>query len=147
VGAEWLAGGFGRLPGVSAKIGQTPAARSESLRQVSREFEAIFIQQMIAAMRKTVGQGGLLEKSTGEQIFESMLDEEWARKMAGNGGPGSLSEILYRQLSRNCGLDEKTAEVPGRAADRSRPEGAGAATRAVPAQSGRSGMAEGDDHE
>lgn len=81
----------------------TPDQRREALRQATRDFEAIFIQQMIAAMRQTVGEGGLLRKSLGEKIFESMLDEEWAKKLAGRGGPRSLSELLYQQLSRQLG--------------------------------------------
>ena len=57
-------------------------------------------------MRKTVGEGGLLNKGNGEEIFEGMLDEEWSKKLAGKSGPGGLSEMLYRQLSVRLGLDE-----------------------------------------
>lgn len=93
------------------KDAKSPEQRRQSLRKASREFEAVFIGQMIDAMRKTVGEGGLLKKSNGEQIFESMLDEEWAKKLASKGGANSLSEIIYRQLSRQMGLDEEP--VPG----------------------------------
>jgi len=84
--------------------------RRHSLREASRQFEAVFINQMITAMRKTVGEGGLLNKSNGEQIFEGMLDEEWSKKLSGKTGPNSLSEILYQQLSVRLGLDEKSEE-------------------------------------
>ncbi|MEW6749567.1 MAG: rod-binding protein [Candidatus Latescibacterota bacterium] len=76
-----------------------PTVREQALRQVAQEFEAILLHQMVAAMRQTVGEGGLLPKGTGERIFEGMLDEEWARKLAGRGGPAGLAEVLYRQLS------------------------------------------------
>lgn len=82
--------------------------RRDALRQASRQFEAVFINQMITAMRKTVGDGGLLNKSNGEEIFEGMLDEEWSKKLANKTGPNSLSEILYNQLSVRLGLDEKS---------------------------------------
>jgi flagellar protein FlgJ len=78
---------------------ETPEERRQALREASRQFEAIFIQQMIAAMRKTVGDGGLIRKGVGEQVFEGMLDEEWAKKLAGKTGPNGLGELLYRQLS------------------------------------------------
>lgn len=81
--------------------------RRQALKDASKEFEAVFIKQMIESMRKTVGEGGLLKKSNGEKIFESMLDEEWAKKLASKGGANSLGEILYRQLSRQMGLDEE----------------------------------------
>ena len=83
--------------------------RRTALREASKEFEAIFIQQMIAAMRKTVGDGGLVKKSNGEQVFEGMLDEEWSKTLASKGGPNSLSETIYRQLSRSMGLEEENA--------------------------------------
>jgi peptidoglycan hydrolase FlgJ len=85
----------------------TLAERRHAFREASRQFEAV-INQMITAMRKTVGDGGLLNKSNGEEIFEGMLDEEWSKKLANKTGPNSLSEILYNQLSVRLGLDEKS---------------------------------------
>ncbi|MEE2657232.1 MAG: rod-binding protein [Candidatus Latescibacterota bacterium] len=80
-------------------------ATRAALREASKEFEALFLNQMISAMRKTVGEGSFLNKSQGEKIFEGMLDEEWGRRMAGRHGPGGLAEVLYQQLSRQMGLD------------------------------------------
>jgi len=91
---NWQRADFQALP-----PGRSTSSRT-ALKAATREFEAIFTYQMIAAMRRTVGQGGLLDKSQGEQIFEGMLDQEWARELAGRNGPSSLSEILYRQLNR-----------------------------------------------
>lgn len=87
--------------------------RRDALRQASQQFEAVFVNQMITAMRKTVGDGGLFNKSNGEEIFEGMLDEEWSKKLASKTGPNSLSQILYNQLSVRLGLDEKSVESSG----------------------------------
>jgi flagellar protein FlgJ len=81
--------------------------RREALRQVAKEFESVFMYQVVKAMRQTVPKGGLVEKGEGEEMFEGMLDEEWAKKLVGRGGPSSLSEVLYRQLSRAAGLEEE----------------------------------------
>lgn len=91
---------------------QSKAAMREGLRAASKEFEAIFVYQMISAMRQTIGENTMMPKSNGEQIFEGMLDEEWSKKLAGTNGPRGLSELLYRQLSRQMGLEEE-APVPG----------------------------------
>ena len=77
----------------------------EALLEVSKEFESIFVYQMISAMRKTVQESTLIKKSNGEKIFEGMLDEEWARKLVSQNG-GGLSDSIYRQLSRQMGFDE-----------------------------------------
>ena len=92
---------------LSGKRHGTVEEQRTALRQAARQFEAVFINQMISAMRKTVGEGGLIDKSNGQDIFEGMLDEEWSKKLANKAGPNSLSEILYRQLSVRLGLDEK----------------------------------------
>ncbi|MEE3235481.1 MAG: rod-binding protein [Candidatus Latescibacterota bacterium] len=93
---------------LSSKANGSLDEKRAALREASRQFEAVFMNQMISAMRKTVGAGGILNKSNGESIFEGMLDEEWAKKMASKTGPNSLSEILYKQLSYRMGLEEKT---------------------------------------
>lgn len=92
----------------------TPEAKRAALRKAAREFEAVFLYQMISAMRKTVGDGGLTQKSNARRIFESMLDEEWSKKLAGKEGPGCLSDLLYRQLSRSMGLEEEESPPPAR---------------------------------
>ncbi len=90
----------------------SPEARRAGLRQVAQEFEAVLTQQMVTAMRQTVGESGLVAKGQGEKIFESMLDEQWARRLASAGGPSSLSEMLYRQLCRQSGLAPEAARSP-----------------------------------
>ena len=88
------------------KPGATVAERRASLRSASKEFEAIFVNQMVTAMRKTVTDGGLIRKNQGQKIFESMLDEEWSKKLTTRSGSKSIGDLLYRQLSRHAGLDE-----------------------------------------
>lgn len=111
----------------------TVTERRQALRQVARDFEAILVQQMIGAMRRTVGESGLIEKGAGERIFESMLDEEWAKKLSASGGPNGLSEMLYRQLSQQAGLAPETGV-------------ANAGRTALPRSSDGSGI-EGNQHE
>ena len=89
-----------------------PEEKRVALRRASQAFEAVFVRQMISAMRQTVGDGGLIKKSNGEKIFESMLDEEWAKKLVSRSGSGSISEMLYRQLSQDMGLDAGDQAAP-----------------------------------
>ena len=112
----------GTTPAASAPAGSAAATRA-GIRAAAKEFESIFVYQMISAMRKTIGDGGFIKKSNGQEIFEGMLDEEWGRKLAAKSGPRGLSEILYQQLSRQLGLDEEGAgsgQVPTAIADQVR---------------------------
>ena len=78
----------------SGARGTDPESTRQALRDASTEFEAIFMNQLVSAMRKTVGESGLIQKSQGEKMFEGMLDEEWARGLAGRHGPSGLSEMI-----------------------------------------------------
>ena len=98
-------------PGKGYELGQTGLQNKEEMRHalkdVSKEFESIFVYQMITAMRKTVAESSLIKKSNGEKIFEGMLDEEWARKLSGQNSMSGLSDVIYRQLSQQLGVEEE----------------------------------------
>ncbi len=66
----------------------------EGLRQAAKEFEAYFVSKMLQNMRKTVIDGGLVEKSDARKNFESMLDDEYAKMIAEEEGIG-LSKAIY----------------------------------------------------
>lgn len=72
--------------------------RQSELYKVCQDFEAIFIKQMLNVMRKTINKTGLLDGGFAEEVFEDMLYDEYAKKMAKNANFG-LSDTLYRQLS------------------------------------------------
>jgi len=72
--------------------------RSGRLYQVSVEFEAILIKQMLNAMRKSVPKSGLLDGGMAEEFFEDMLYDEYAKKMAETAQFG-LADLIVKQLS------------------------------------------------
>jgi peptidoglycan hydrolase FlgJ len=76
----------------------TDKADKVRLEKACKDFEAIILNQMLSAMRKTVPEGGLFEKSYGEKIYQSMSDEELSKNMAHNKGMG-LGEMLFKQLT------------------------------------------------
>jgi len=70
----------------------------QSLKESSREFEALFVMEMFKAMRKSVPEGGLFEKSMSTEIFQEMLDMETAK--AATQGPGlGIATAMYNQMS------------------------------------------------
>jgi len=79
---------------------QTVQAQSakddEKLKATCRDMEAMFLNMMMADMRKTVQKSSLVDSSK-EEIMTSMLDSEVTKNMASAGGIG-LADMLYRQL-------------------------------------------------
>lgn len=75
----------------------------EGLREAAREFESYFIGIMLKQMRKTVIEGGLIEKSESRKHFESMLDDEYAKLLAKDEGIG-LGSAIYDAMKQAYGF-------------------------------------------
>lgn len=67
------------------------------VREVSQQFESLFLGYMMKTMRTAGPQSGFLGDSQGEKIFTEMKDEEMAKGMAKAGGIG-LAKLLEQQL-------------------------------------------------
>ncbi len=73
--------------------------KTSDLYKACQDFEALFIKQMLDVMRQTVNkQDDLLGGGPGQDIFEGMLYDEYAKKMAQTAQFG-LAEMIYRQVS------------------------------------------------
>lgn len=70
----------------------------ESLKESTQEFEALYVMEMYKAMRKAVPEGGLLEKSNAEAIYQDMLDMEMAKEASRGKGLG-IAQAMYDQLA------------------------------------------------
>ncbi|HEY9595723.1 MAG TPA: rod-binding protein [Spirochaetia bacterium] len=73
--------------------------RTSELYKACEDFEAIFIKQMLDAMRKTIDRSdSLLGGGMGQDMYEDMLYDQYAKKMASTGQFG-LAETIYKQVS------------------------------------------------
>lgn len=70
------------------------------LRKACEELETVFVEYLIREMRRTVPTDRLFGGGRGEEIFQSMFDQEIAKKISARGGIG-LGSILYEELSRH----------------------------------------------
>jgi flagellar protein FlgJ len=81
-------------------VGKPDAAQNkklQALRKSCREFEAIYIQEMHKAMRKTIPDSGLFEKNMASELYKEMLDMEMAKTTASGKGLG-IGEAMYQQM-------------------------------------------------
>ncbi|MFH2123549.1 MAG: rod-binding protein [Pseudomonadota bacterium] len=85
-------------PSVLSGKQATPANKElQALRQSCRDFEAIYIQEMNKAMRKTIPDSGLFEKNMASEVYKEMLDLEMAKTAASGQGLG-IGEAMYQQM-------------------------------------------------
>jgi flagellar protein FlgJ len=76
------------------------------LKKTCQDMEAVFLNMMLADMRKTVDKSKLVDTSQ-EDIMRSMLDSEMTKDMAKAGGIG-LADMLYRQLHTPAAVSNKS---------------------------------------
>ncbi len=65
----------------------------EAIRKLSEEFEGIFLEIVLKSMRETVSKSELIDGGNGEEIFQSMLDSEYAKSMAAQRSTGLATSI------------------------------------------------------
>ena len=99
------------VQGVDALRRTVRSSPEEGLKQVSRQFEALFMNMVLKSMRQTVPQSGLLD-SQNEKLYLSMFDQQLTQNLSGRGV--GLAEAMLAQLSR--GLPSAVPEGDGDAA-------------------------------
>lgn len=72
---------------------------AERLAKVAKEFESLMVEMMIKSMRQNVPESPLFGESNAREIFQDMLDGEYAKLMVNRRGFG-IAESLVRQLGK-----------------------------------------------
>jgi flagellar protein FlgJ len=70
----------------------------DELEKTCQDFESLFVSYMMQQMRKTIPEGGLINRSRGEKIYTGMLDNEIAETISNSQGMG-LARVMYEQMA------------------------------------------------
>ena len=91
------------------KVDAGAANSAQATREVAKQFESLFMRELIKSMRDATMKSGLME---GEQanLGQDMLDQQLSISMSGL--QGGLSEAIARQLSRQMGGADTSFSVP-----------------------------------
>ncbi|MEY2896328.1 MAG: flagellum-specific muramidase [Pseudomonadota bacterium] len=82
------------LGNLRAQAGSDPRA---AIQQAAKQFEALFMQELMKSMRSATLSSGMLENS-GTEMGTELLDSQFANKLTGL--PGGLSALMAKQLER-----------------------------------------------
>ena len=94
------------LDALRSSAAQDPKA---AIREAARQFEALFMQQLLKSMREASMSSGMLDNE-GTRMGTDMLDTQLATKMTGL--PGGLADLIAKQLERQM---SGTADAPASA--------------------------------
>lgn len=87
---------------VGMKIAQDSGVKTSSLdpsaaKKAAQEFESLFLGQMMQHMMSSVSTDPVFGGGPGEDMFKSVMVDEWAKEAAKSGGVG-LSSAIQREL-------------------------------------------------
>ena len=96
----------------------TQADDAARLLKAAKDFEAVFLSQVLKQMRGTVKKEEMFHGGLGEDFFTEMMDEELSKRMASRQSTG-IAEMLFRQLSRQYGIESTppSGAAPGGAGE------------------------------
>ncbi len=78
-------------------------------REAAKQFESLFMREMIKSMREATMKSGLLDSAQGD-LGTDLLDQQLSVQLSGQNG--GLSEAIARQLAQVMGLSGASAGTP-----------------------------------
>jgi flagellar protein FlgJ len=127
---------------LDALRGRAATDPKAAVRETARQFEALFMQELMKSMRSTtLSAGGLAglggDDGAGAKMGTEMLDTQYASQLSGL--PGGLSEAITRHLERQMGLAPGPIPVTKSANDSPQPLSARPPPTRIP-QAGAAGF-------
>ncbi|PJI95964.1 flagellar protein FlgJ [Acidovorax sp. 69] len=118
------------------------ANSAQTTREAAKQFESLFMRELIKSMRDATMKSGLMEGG-GADLGQDMLDQQLSVSMSGQ--QGGLSEAIARQLSRQMGGADASFSVPStlslqQAVPRAAAPSTPPAQASTPAPKGRDGF-------
>ena len=90
---------------LAAKPQATPmAARAE---KAAKDYESVFISQMLGAMFSGIKSDGVTGGGQGEEMFRSLIINEYGKSIAAQGGFGLADQMKAQLLKHQEVLDSK----------------------------------------
>ncbi|MDT8993047.1 flagellar assembly peptidoglycan hydrolase FlgJ [Curvibacter sp. APW13] len=95
---------------LSALKADASKATPESIRETAKQFESLFMRELIKSMRDATQQTGMLENE-GTKLGTDMYDQQLSIAMSGQ--KGGLGELIAKQLAQQMGVDMNAAGADG----------------------------------
>ncbi len=93
-------------------VERTPPSNREQIRKVANEFESLFLNLVLKSMRDTVPKNELMDGGNAEDIYKSMLDDEYSKMMAEQRSTGIADNIEEFLLRAQGGTKANPPQIP-----------------------------------
>jgi len=96
----------------SVKPAQNGKQKNDRLMDACRDFESVFVTQLLKNMRSTLSEEDpLMGKGLGGNMYRDLFDQEVAKKISEGKGIG-LADKLYRDMEKMMGNETEGPAVP-----------------------------------
>ena len=76
----------------------------KKLKRAGEDFEALFLNQLLQSMRRTVFKSKILGgEASGKEVYQSLFDQELSKKMAHQKGLGLGKMLVQKVLEKEKG--------------------------------------------
>jgi flagellar protein FlgJ len=82
-------------------------ARDGKLWKQCQNFESVFMGILIGSMRKTVQKNEIFSGGRGEEVFQNMLDTQFAENISKNGEGIGIAKMLYETFAKRSNAQNK----------------------------------------
>jgi peptidoglycan hydrolase FlgJ len=96
-----------KVDGLSQLRSSAAADPKHAIKEVAKQFESLFMQELMKSMRQATVSSGMLDNE-GTKLGTEMMDTEFAGKMSG--ARGGLADAIARQLERQMGVAADAAK-------------------------------------
>ncbi|MHB9130809.1 MAG: rod-binding protein [Armatimonadota bacterium] len=100
-----------RASNLPPALATTRGDKDAGLKDACTQFEAYFLSHLLKTMRDSIPTDGLVPRSSAEQTFQEMLDNEYASQLS-RAKPVGLAALLYQQLTVH-GANSSTVDHVG----------------------------------
>lgn len=83
----------------SAQELPSTAKQDKKLKDACKQFESLFLNQLLTSMRKTIPKSELFGDNKEKEMYDSMMDQEMSKAWANSDGIG-LANVLYQQMKQ-----------------------------------------------
>jgi peptidoglycan hydrolase FlgJ len=97
--------------------------KMKQLSELSEDFESIFVNIMLKTMRESVQKSELTTGGPGEDVFSSMLDQEYARVISSDRNSGiadSIEKDMQKLVLADFGIRAEGVEAYRKMANQKR---------------------------
>ena len=96
-----------RMQQMSQNLQNMDPAKMDKITHAAKEFEAVFISQMMSHMFESVEVDPMFGGGQGEEMFRSMMVEEYGKQLSAAGGIGIAEQVTAKLIDMQAALNNQ----------------------------------------